>query len=1056
MADLVQEQMGDILSAYGIPELADHIVPIPLQPPDDEKEGAGNQEQTGDGAQEHTDREPKESEKTEDAEEDGGASTATPAASGGAEGSDRVGKKEQQTTENDDREISKDKNSEVETAMETEDGGSNLEPKAPGTSAAPSSSVDIAAPALPVVPDLGLTQSVASLNGSNPDSSLIRDLLKSTSKPVMTPVPQGTLPHPNAAEAVGHTLSPDTFGNSDQLSIDKSDLLSESLEPPSALTSVDEFNSFFDRCRESQELIQMKKELLGKGKGIPTYQCPSLTDEQAEALNMDKETFKCLGCDDTFLFKASLDAHMERRTVLISFHCRWCKGRQTLVFYNRCNFLAHLDGHKASEKDIDSVKVQAYVAPVNALDSFKIFTRITAPPALNDVGKAMSGKVPLRATRPTPERPMPQMLEKSEISNPFPAAQQRLPAQEEFSSESESEEEIDGKKVVTMYPKKIVPPKKTMPISEAPRMVLPGTEVLPRNPVVNSFVCLGCRAKFDTREAMKSHLQQITSKGLFNQCRICKLILANKCVLSMHTIIHPAGQIKSFPCPECGMIFLSLKALFIHQNNGCLHWMRRPLFKCAFCFKYATSFQGLVRHFESNHVETFMKCPLCQLAFRNNESASEHSLQVHRLKSVSYGLLHKCPLCKSVYSDRKMLENHFEIHFQNGNIKIEKFVLTCYKCYKPFDLSSGLRNHLMTVHSKSQQRLFSCDICLVASPDIEMLMLHRFTCAKKCFGPKAGALTNKQSQKQYMCGECGEKFSSLDMAALRKHMMEKHMAQVPASASNSKGSTGTATTNEKATPNASTSSSTAEAATATEKNVQVVVMKKKVERFTELQCAKCDHKSSDRVLFERHITQHKTDEFLCQCHECGLCFTVGESLKRHLFIKHRIKVMVAFNEQCEEIFKKGEEEMKKKKLEAKEKEKETKTAAIKEQKAEEDSADPNEDEKEEEKLEEEEDEEEEPSCQFKCHVCGAEFENDRALTVHKRSHGLAYLQHQLTRSPDKAARVPGATPTPPKDTARDSPEAEAKPVGSPKPPHVRPIIPSDTESSEASEESMSQ
>ena len=69
-----------------------------------------------------------------------------------------------------------------------------------------------------------------------------------------------------------------------------------------------------------------------------------------------------------------------------------------------------------------------------------------------------------------------------------------------------------------------------------------------------------------------------------------------------------------------------------------------------------------------------------------------------------------------------------------------------------------------------------------------------------------------------------------------------------------------------------------------------------------------------------------------------------------------------------------------------------------------------------------EQEEEEVPSTFKCQVCKAEFDNEKTLTHHKRSHGLAYLQHQLSRSPEKATKpsVPMATPVP--ETAVKPPE----------------------------------
>lgn len=81
MADIVEEQMGDILSAFGIPDLAKHIFPIPLPPLDDEDEDDEEKEKSKDESKEKHPKEdkPKENEgggETErEGEKEGGGET---------------------------------------------------------------------------------------------------------------------------------------------------------------------------------------------------------------------------------------------------------------------------------------------------------------------------------------------------------------------------------------------------------------------------------------------------------------------------------------------------------------------------------------------------------------------------------------------------------------------------------------------------------------------------------------------------------------------------------------------------------------------------------------------------------------------------------------------------------------------------------------------------------------------------------------------------------------------------------------------------------------------
>eukprot|EP00057_Strongylocentrotus_purpuratus_P002963 XP_003725611.1 PREDICTED: zinc finger protein 532-like [Strongylocentrotus purpuratus] len=1010
MADIVEEQMGDILSAFGIPDLAKHIFPIPLPPLDDEEDEG--KEKPKDESKENHPKEDKPKEKEGEGEKEGEEEADKEKdASDAAMDVDKSGKdgdgKDEVTKSTGEEEIKDDQGSiEEDAAMETDEGTdssaavSQNEDEAPSQDGKTETSTE---QPQKDIPDLGLKQSVASLHEgetTNQESSLIKQLLKSTSKPVMTSRLQDDLPPPDAS-----------FGVPEEPDVE---------EPPlESLTSTDDFNSFLDRCKENRELMGMKIAIMGRASCVSTYRCPNLTEEQMKVLDMGKEIFQCPGCNDTYLFKASLDAHLDRRTVLVTFRCKWCTGRQNLVFYNKCTFLAHLHNHDATESEIEKVKLQASISPVNALDCFKIFTKLTAPVKID------------AASKPT--------VKKSSIPSNTPHLKSQSLVSLQATSKSPhaliNQGNTTKREAITMFPNNM---DKVIHLDK-----------------LSSFVCMGCKRRYERLSHLRAHLDRPHPepstpgyKGPLQQCTICKLVVANACKLIMHNIIHTAEIKTPIPCPECGCLFTDLKSLLIHQNDGCLHWMTRPLFKCSFCTKYATTFQGLIKHFEQNHVEVFFKCPLCQLAFRNNQSASEHSLQVHKLTTVTYSLLRKCPFCKSVYSERGMLSNHFDCHYQAGLIKIEKFVFSCPLCSKPFDFGRTLRKHLADEHGRSSSNMFNCDLCLCSFSTIDSVMHHRNVCAMK---PKIKISTKpaqpeeknaaQPTNKPVVCGECGDMIPNMN--TVQKHMFEKHKDKMEMNLAGLKKKQEVTTV--------AKDKIEAIKPKGTEELVKTSVVAKReapliVERFTDLKCGKCQFMRRDRLLFEKHILGHKTEDSLSQCHQCGLCFTVEGSLKKHLFIKHRIKNMALFNSFYEDHMPKWEEDMKKKKVE--EKEKESTRSEINEENEGKTKVPA---EAKDEKMEEEKVDE---TSLFKCKVCKVEFENDKALTVHARSHGLAYLQHTLTKSPEKAVRMqvskPAASPIKMEERSPDvADKPEIKPIV---PPSVKGTIPSDTDSSISSED----
>nr|XP_037268748.1 zinc finger protein 532-like [Rhipicephalus microplus] len=104
-------------------------------------------------------------------------------------------------------------------------------------------------------------------------------------------------------------------------------------------------------------------------------------------------------------------------------------------------------------------------------------------------------------------------------------------------------------------------------------------------------------------------------------------------------------------------------------------------------------------------------------------------------------------------------------------------------------------------------------------------------------------------------------------------------------------------------------------------------------------CAKCDFQSSDLSVFREHIKVHRPpNQETFQCHECGLCYVVEPSLRKHLRGVHGVEEKKAADSLAE--------------------------------------ADPN----------------GAAVSGLRCSVCLATFDTERELKSHTRSHGMAFLK----------------------------------------------------------------
>ncbi len=198
----------------------------------------------------------------------------------------------------------------------------------------------------------------------------------------------------------------------------------------------------------------------------------------------------------------------------------------------------------------------------------------------------------------------------------------------------------------------------------------------------------------------------------------------------------------------------------------------------------------------------------------------------------------------------------------------------CPECDMKYFVKVAMDNHMQKEHGISPQ--FPCHICGMTYYKVEKLHKHM-----------KDQHEGKIKQHAFMCWLCKEKNQkkSYSMRSkLETHLKSWHKlaksqidwSKMPVVEIKTEGDI---KEEEKET------------------DVDVPSKKLKIDGEDTFTCAKCDFVCEGREEFVEHIPRHKSEEESEQCQECGMCFVVLTSLKRHLFMVHKIRDFTKYSEE---------------------------------------------------------------------------------------------------------------------------------------------------------------
>ncbi|XP_029555023.1 zinc finger protein 98 [Salmo trutta] len=245
----------------------------------------------------------------------------------------------------------------------------------------------------------------------------------------------------------------------------------------------------------------------------------------------------------------------------------------------------------------------------------------------------------------------------------------------------------------------------------------------------------GLKMKTFLTQEQKQTDTEFSEKYTFKQCQICEKTFSRSADMKRHQKIHTGEPIQNLKqkeskvCCICGRMFADIEKLDRHKL------VHNPL-KCTMCENSFNGVKPIKKHYLDVHKFSgpFL-CTYCEKSYTELSDLVRHE----RTHTLPYQCSHCPKKCKSSTT----LAEHERIH--TG----EKCL--CWECGKGFINITTLRNHMLNVHSKPEDK-HSCSQCDKSYGEKRALVSHVKIC-------HAGV--------RYPCTYCGKLF--LSMSSLTRH-----------------------------------------------------------------------------------------------------------------------------------------------------------------------------------------------------------------------------------------------------------------------------------------------
>ncbi|KAJ8344054.1 hypothetical protein SKAU_G00313830 [Synaphobranchus kaupii] len=370
---------------------------------------------------------------------------------------------------------------------------------------------------------------------------------------------------------------------------------------------------------------------------------------------------------------------------------------------------------------------------------------------------------------------------------------------------------LTGSIAATAAASQVFPSASGSPAPASLAKVKPAMPLYPDKIIRHGLKCLECNKQLADYRLLAGHYQRISEETEGLTCKLCPMLLPNKCSYKAHQRLH--AHKSPYCCPECGAVSRSVD-IQKHVKENCLHFARKIGHKCLHCELFYLSTNVQKRHIEEKHCEVFFKCSRCPVAFKSADGCLMHIKNKHTPSDLAPQLIYKCA-CETVFKKKQLLFQHFH---QNAK---KHCVFKCPGCTVVFAQKQPLMQHFKAKHGgvfraaagsqsvkrteevppprqeaasapprqantsgskpttaavqndspaavKSNSKLnlkntgWTCGDCLHWLPDRETYVSHMKT-------------NHGKSVKRYPCQQCERSFNS--STSLRRHLRNDHMGK---------------------------------------------------------------------------------------------------------------------------------------------------------------------------------------------------------------------------------------------------------------------------------------